>query len=103
MLDDPVLGLLAPLSDFLDLLEFIHWYEVFNYHSLQLQLVCELVDGIIHVIPLPIEVVLGSLKQTMGFVVLIHELFKLSWFELKLFLDVIELVLGVEEFVLLLL
>ena len=61
MVDDPIIKLLVPLSDLLMLPKFLWRNKVFNNHVLKLQLICKLVNGIVHVVPLSIKIVTHSI------------------------------------------
>ena len=102
MVDDPVVLLFIPDRLLLVLLEVLWGNEVLNNHVLELKLIGQLVDGIKHVVPLPVKVFLARVQGLAGLVIHLHQVVQLLRLKLKLFLDAVEFVLGIQEVILLL-
>jgi hypothetical protein len=98
----PVICFFVPDCNFLNLLKFILRNEIFNNQVFKLELVSQLVNSVIHVISFPVKIIRRSIEHFLSFIQLSPQLRKLLSLELKLFLDAVELVLGVQEVILLL-
>jgi len=70
MVNDPVIHFFIPLSHFLILLVLFWRNEIVDNHVFELELISEFIDGIEHVISLPVEVFLSSVELCLGFVIL---------------------------------
>jgi hypothetical protein len=103
MIDDPIVVLLVPSCYLLILSEFLWWNKVSNNHILQLKLIGELIYGVVHVIPFPIEVIRETIELLLRLTVLMPDDLKLLGLELDLLLNTVEMMLGSQQLFLLLL
>jgi len=74
VIDDPVVDLFRPLRNFLVLTELLRRDHILNDHVLQLELVRQLINRIVHIVAFSIKVILNILQHACGFLVLLHEL-----------------------------
>jgi len=103
MHNNPVIDVIVPLGDTFILFVFFWRDKVFDDHILEFKLVCQLVDGIKHIIPFAIKIILTAIQLILSFRILLPKVLKFLGFKVKFFLDVVELMLGVQEIKLLLL
>ena len=91
--DLPIVHFLVPLCNLLILAVLLWGHHVLDDHILQLKLVSQLVNGVVHVIALAVEIITDSIQLLSGVLVLLPEFLKLLVFEIKLFGQRAELLL----------
>ena len=82
--DGPVVDLFVPLSNLLVLFVLLGWNEVVDDQILQLQLVRQLVDRVVHIISLSVEVFVDLSQLSVGLLEPLPNLLKFVFFEIEL-------------------
>ena len=103
VLDCPIAQIFVPLGNFFVLAELLGRDQILDDHVLQFELVSELVDGVVHIVPLAIKVLIDTLKFAISTLKLLPELVQLVRLEVELFLEVGEILLHLVRFLFLLL
>lgn len=103
MIDYPIVDILVPDRNLLILLVLLWRNKILADNLLKFKLVCQLINGIKHIISFPVEVFLCCVEKVLGLVVLLPESLKFFRLKVELFLNAVKFVLGVQEIRLLLL
>ena len=87
VLDGPIAHVLVPLRDLLILAELLRRDQILNDHVLELELVGQLVDSVVHIVPLAIKILIDPLELAVGTLKRLPKLVQLVGLEVKFLLE----------------